>query len=70
MVKITRQELEKAFRDLGHAGSILDVLRRADIGLSECETSAFCEILSSLIKPAESLLDSLTIGYPIEPEKE
>ena len=36
MVKITRQEFEKAYRDLGNAGSILDVLRRADIGLDEC----------------------------------
>ena len=70
MVKITRQEFEKAHEDLGYAIDILNVLCRAEVDLHDNEKTAFSKILADLIEPAETVLDGLNCGHSIEPEKE
>jgi hypothetical protein len=70
MPKMTNQDISKATASLSHALYLLEVLGRADIGLNQGETKAYCEVLISLIDPAGSVFDYLNSGYSIEPTSE
>jgi hypothetical protein len=65
---VTRKTIQEAYGSLIHAESLLDILIRADVDLTEGEVAAVCNILLGLVSKGATVLDSLNCGYGIEAE--
>ncbi|MDR3160621.1 MAG: hypothetical protein LBU28_03300 [Spirochaetaceae bacterium] len=66
---VTRKTVNEAHGSLIHAESLLDILIKADVGLTEGEAVTVCDMLLGLISQGSKVLDALNCDYDIELEK-